>query len=53
MFTNEELEEFRQIYREEFGEELSPDATLDMALRVAAIYKLLLQKPPEQTKKPK
>ena len=53
MFTDEELEEFRRIYREEFGEELSRKEAFETALRAVQLFELLQQKPPSQPKKPR
>lgn len=43
--TDRALEEFRAIYKEEFGEELSLEEAREMALRVLHVVALLLQSP--------
>ena len=39
------LEEFRAIYKEEFGEDLTIEEAREMALRVLYAVELLLQSP--------
>lgn len=51
---NESLDKFMQIYKEEYGEEISRSEANEMASRVIALYELLAKKlPNEQTSKPK
>ena len=38
----EAIREFKDIYRDEFGEELSDEAALECALRVAHLFQLLV-----------
>ena len=39
--SEEGLTEFRRIYQEEFGEELSEESARDMASRVLTLYEIL------------
>ncbi len=43
----ESLEEFKKIYKEEFGEELTDAEAREMAQRVLRLYELLAGIPPE------
>ena len=42
------LEEFRAIYRDEFGEELSVDEAQEMASNLIDLYELLMQPLPRE-----
>jgi hypothetical protein len=51
---NATLDEFMQIYKEEYGEELNCSAASEMGLRVVGPYELLVKKlPKEQEVAPK
>ena len=39
--TPEALEEFKRIYRKEFGEDISDDEALEMAQRVLMFFSLI------------
>ncbi len=39
--TPQALEEFKRIYRKEFGEEISDDEALEMAQRVLMFFSLI------------
>jgi len=41
--SSKAIEEFKQIYKEEFGEELSDAQAQETALRVLRIFRLLLR----------
>lgn len=43
MISTEGLEEFKQIYLEEFGVELSTEGVLEKALQVLNLVKILVQ----------
>jgi hypothetical protein len=48
----ERLEEFRRIYKETYGEEISAGEASAMAHRLLALYKLLSQPLPGEVEKP-
>ena len=41
------LEEFRRIYKETYGEEITPQQATEMTDRLVALYKLLLRPLPD------
>jgi hypothetical protein len=47
--SDKALDEFIEIYREEFGEKIDRSAATEMAQRVLALYRLLRRKLPENT----
>jgi hypothetical protein len=44
--SGEALDEFVEIYGEEFGEDISRDEASDMAIRILTLYTLLSKIPP-------
>jgi hypothetical protein len=44
--SDEALDEFVEIYRQEFGEDISQDEASEMAIRILTLYTLLSKKPP-------
>jgi hypothetical protein len=44
--SDEALDEFIEIYREEFGEDISRNEASEMAIRILTLYTLLSKKPP-------
>jgi hypothetical protein len=44
--SDDALDEFVEIYKEEFGEDISRDAASEMAIRILTLYTLLSKKPP-------
>ena len=51
MITKEELEEFRNIYRVQFGIELTDAQALDKAIRLVRLMKVVLTGKPLNTTK--
>lgn len=45
--SKEELEEFKELHKEEFGEELSDQEALEMAQRLLGFYLLVSRPLPE------
>lgn len=46
--SDEDLEEFREIYREEFGKEIDRAEALEMATRLILLYEIIMKRlPPE------
>lgn len=45
---DEAIDQFRTIYREEFGEDISWDEAADIGTRLVALIKLLRQSPPKR-----
>lgn len=50
--SDEALEEFTQIYREEFGETLTRGEASELASRVLTLYKLLARPLPSERSAP-
>jgi hypothetical protein len=50
--TPERLEEFRRIYKEAFGEEISSQEATAMTHRLLALYKVLMQPFPSEASAP-
>jgi len=48
--SKEALEEFKQIYKEEFGEDLTDAEAEEMATRVMRLYELLFRPLPSERK---
>lgn len=48
-FSNDVLDEFRAIYRDEFGEEITRDEAQEMGTRVVELLRLLLRPLPGDT----
>jgi hypothetical protein len=46
--SDEELEEFARLYKEEFNEDISRAQASAMAFRLMTLYELLAQKLPEK-----
>ena len=46
--TPEALKEFKKIYKDKFGEELSDDDALEMAQRVLRFFSLIYRPLPDQ-----
>ncbi len=46
--TPEALEEFKRIYRKEFGKEISDEEALEMAQRVLVFFSLIYRPLPDQ-----
>ena len=42
-FSNDALDEFRAIYRDEFGEEITRDDAHEMGMRVVELLRILLR----------
>ena len=51
--TQKALEEFKKIYKKEFGEDLSDDEALEIAQRVLGFFSLIYRPLPNQEKSPK
>ena len=47
--SREAMEEFKEIYREELGDDLTDDQVQECALRVLRLFQLLLQRLPESS----
>lgn len=41
--TNERLREFQEAYKQDFGEDISPEEAREMLSRLATFYELLLR----------
>lgn len=52
IITKQEVEQFQQIWREEFGEEISEEEVRYHIRRLDTLYFLLSQRPPEADRKP-
>lgn len=48
-FTDDALDEFRAIYRDEFGEEITRDQAQEMGARLVDLLRLLLRPLPKAT----
>ena len=51
-FTDDALDEFRTIYRDEFGEDITRDEAQEMGTRVVELLRLLLRPLPSATESP-
>jgi len=40
-FTKKEMKEFKRIYRQDFGQDISNDRALEMARRVITLFKVI------------
>jgi hypothetical protein len=49
--SRQAIEEFKAIYREEFGESMSDDEAQERALRLLGLLKILVQPSPNDTSK--
>jgi hypothetical protein len=50
--SDERLEEFRRIYKEAYGEEITLPDAIEMTHRLLALYQLLLRPLPGETSPP-
>lgn len=50
-FSNDALDEFRRIYQDEFGEEITRDQAQEMGTRVVTLLRLLLRPLPSDSER--
>ena len=51
-FTDEELDELRAIYREDFGGEITREQALEIGTRLVNLIDLLRRRPPKRDSAP-
>jgi hypothetical protein len=49
--SSEAIEEFKKIYKEEFGDDLTDDQAQECGLRVLRLFQLLLQPLPDSSER--